>query len=279
MTELSPEARRLLGLARRGDDPRETDRMRLRHRMAKQWAVATSVSTVALGTAKAAASAVTVPLLFGKGLIAGVLLTVVSGGVWKVAEHVVVQQRTRAEAVTANHGKRLAASSIPAAIDVRREGPSDATTTTLLPAVSGPVEPARQRETPMKIVPIGRADQLRHRVVAAAPNPMATSAVAAPDPVVASFDPLQAEVAGLREVQTAMSAGHAAQSLSLLDDLDARFASGTLTQERAAARIFALCQLGRLVEARSRARSFEQHWPRSPIVARVRRACDSSPSP
>lgn len=89
MTELSPEARRLLGLARRGDDPRESDRARMNHRMAQRLALAAGAATAALGTTKVAAGTAALSTLLGKGILTGVVVTVTAFGAWRATEFVV----------------------------------------------------------------------------------------------------------------------------------------------------------------------------------------------
>jgi hypothetical protein len=46
-----------------------------------------------------------------------------------------------------------------------------------------------------------------------------------------------------------------------------------LGQERSAARVLALCQAGKRVEARQAEAQFEARFPRSPLLGRVRGAC------
>src|SRR5512145_1747174 len=89
MTELSPEARRLLGLARRGDDPLVSDRARMNHRMARRLAVAMGVTGTALGSSKAASGALALSTLLGKGVATGLVLTAVTVGSLKATDHFV----------------------------------------------------------------------------------------------------------------------------------------------------------------------------------------------
>jgi hypothetical protein len=98
-----------------------------------------------------------------------------------------------------------------------------------------------------------------------------------PKPIVSTapqiIDQLRDETEALRSAQQALRDGHAQQALALLELQDARFAEGVLQQERAAARVLALCQAGSVAQARAQAESFERRWPRSPLFARVRFAC------
>jgi hypothetical protein len=86
---------------------------------------------------------------------------------------------------------------------------------------------------------------------------------------------LAADVQLLKEAQLALHAGHADDALRMLDERAAS-SSGGLQQEKAAARIVALCELGRSSEARTQVASFAQRYPKSPLLARVRRACGTS---
>jgi len=64
----------------------------------------------------------------------------------------------------------------------------------------------------------------------------------------------------------------------LLDQHAKQFPRGTLTQERLGSRIFALCALGRVSEARAEARRFEKSAPRSPLLTRIHASCAGSPN-
>jgi hypothetical protein len=86
-------------------------------------------------------------------------------------------------------------------------------------------------------------------------------------------DPLLAETAALKEAQHALRSGDTDHALQLLSDQDQAFAGGSLQQERAAARILALCQAGRAEQARALAARFVERWPRSALRARVTSAC------
>lgn len=82
---------------------------------------------------------------------------------------------------------------------------------------------------------------------------------------------LAAELALLQKVQVALSQGRGQQALDLLSahqTTDHQFAS-----ERAAARILALCKLGRKSEAKQAADSFLKHHPQSVHSAAINNAC------
>lgn len=84
---------------------------------------------------------------------------------------------------------------------------------------------------------------------------------------------LAAETQGLRAIQRALREGNGQLALELISADGTQYAKGVLHQERAAARIQALCLLGRTDAAQTEAATFEEKWPRSPLLARVRSAC------
>jgi hypothetical protein len=86
-------------------------------------------------------------------------------------------------------------------------------------------------------------------------------------------DRLREEVALLSQAQAQLHRGEAQQALATLDGHERRFPGGTLSEERAATRIRALCALGRRTEAQGRLRALASRSPRSPYLARVRESC------
>lgn len=90
-----------------------------------------------------------------------------------------------------------------------------------------------------------------------------------------AHDGLAQEVALLSRATSALRSGHAADALRLLDEHQRRFPNGALSQERRAAKVQALCSLGRSKEAHA---ELAQLPARSLAAARARQACDSAPS-
>jgi hypothetical protein len=84
---------------------------------------------------------------------------------------------------------------------------------------------------------------------------------------------IEAETRMLREAQTALRDGRADSALAILDKHGASFKEGVLREERIAARVLALCNLGRVDEARAEGRRFLRESPRSPLAERVRTSC------
>jgi len=87
---------------------------------------------------------------------------------------------------------------------------------------------------------------------------------------------LAQEVAILSQASTALRAGQPAAALKALDEHQRKFPRGVLTQERSSARVQALCALGRTTEAQVELARLERASPRSPHVARARKACGLS---
>jgi hypothetical protein len=87
---------------------------------------------------------------------------------------------------------------------------------------------------------------------------------------------LAAEVAILSRAGAELHNGRAAAALKTLDEHQRKFPSGLLAQERASARIQALCALGRVKEAETELGRLSRLSPQSPHEARAREACGSA---
>lgn len=118
---------------------------------------------------------------------------------------------------------------------------------------SAPIEPA-----PEKVAP-----------VAPEPEPTQQRTPAASR----SADNLAKEVAILSRASAELRAGRPAAALKALEEHQREFPGGMLAQERTAARIQALCALGRTKEARSELARLSRSSPNSPHEARARKAC------
>jgi hypothetical protein len=93
----------------------------------------------------------------------------------------------------------------------------------------------------------------------------------------AAVDPLAEEIAILSKATSALRAGKPAEGLRLLSEHQRKFPNGRLAEERRAARIQALCALGRRTEAEAELARLAQSSPRSPHLARAQRACGFTP--
>lgn len=81
------------------------------------------------------------------------------------------------------------------------------------------------------------------------------------------------ELRVLKQAQREMKEGSAEKALELLERHDKRSPDGQLAEERAAARVLALCKARRATEARAAAAEFVRRFPGSPHHDRVTSAC------
>lgn len=95
----------------------------------------------------------------------------------------------------------------------------------------------------------------------------------APAPPSAASSSLSEEAHLITQAQRALTAGNPAKALALVEQHWRSYGQGALAQERDAARIIALCALGRERDAREARRQFLRDWPGSALAARVRAAC------
>ncbi len=72
---------------------------------------------------------------------------------------------------------------------------------------------------------------------------------------------------------TALSAGRYADALKALDEHQREFPNGVLSQERRAAKVQALCSLGRVIEGRAQLAHLSAQ---SPVANRAKQVCDSA---
>jgi hypothetical protein len=83
----------------------------------------------------------------------------------------------------------------------------------------------------------------------------------------------------LGTAQKKLAAENGEAALEMLVQHERRFPQGVLSEERRAARVLALCSLGRTSEAREEAKRFLQTSPKSPLVPRVTESCASASGP
>jgi hypothetical protein len=152
--------------------------------------------------------------------------------------------------------------------------PSVAVHHTAPPSVEGIAKPHVDEEPAPELSPL-EIDQdrvLLHRKPGRPTSRMESSA-SFPMTAPVAPDVLRAETEALRSAQQALRDGAPERALRLLDEQDRRFRDGLLQQERAAARVLALCQAGMVREARAHAIRFERLWPKSALLGRIRAAC------
>jgi hypothetical protein len=119
------------------------------------------------------------------------------------------------------------------------------------PAAPAPELPERTLPVPLQAEPVAKKSSVPSRAA----------------------DGLAEEVAILSRASSELRAGRPAAALKALDEHQRSFPGGVLAQERTAARIQALCALGRTKEARSALERLARTAPGSPHEARARKAC------
>jgi hypothetical protein len=259
MTDLSHEARVLLAVARRHDGPSQADRRRVAAALASAGVVGASL------TGSAAAGVAT-----GVGASAGAKLGA-AGAAWGVAalgSKVVVPGLI---------GLALGAAVVaPVALRApQAPEPSESALVVMAANTGGSGTAARPRPPPHHVAP--EAPVLAQQAAAsaspaagAASSRRAVGGQAPPAPRSAS---LRDEADLLASVSNELGEGRSKRALDLLDDYERRYTSGALAEERAAARVFALCQAGQTPAARRHADEFLRTAPRSPLVPRIRSSC------
>jgi hypothetical protein len=240
MTDLSPKARRLFELARHQDDPEPGAHDRVERSLGRRIAL---VGTVATGGAAFTKSAAGLGLMATAAKAAGVAAVVgaAAGAGWFATKAL-----GSAPAATVN-----VSSATPGAPSARRSAPSAA---------------PKQDTAEPEPAPTARPSP---RPSLGAPRPSVQPESREPE----SIDQLRLETEGLKAIQQAVRAGDPGRALVLIDEQNGRYPGGLLGEERAAARVLALCQSGQTERARAEAAQFERRWPKSALVARVRSSC------
>ena len=312
--ELSPDAKALLARASGGDDPAPGDRARVRAALMATvaggagLAASTAASTAAASSATATATGAATISLTAKIACAVILVSAVGGTVaiapWEPAEPATALE-SRAEAPRAP--ARAIPSARPLAVDPPAVEPALEPAPPSEPALAPPIEPA-----PVAIEERNEGTEGRHllpfagvgtqsrsgatgvfadavptgevarpaRPVRSAARPVVEPATLEPAPAVpvepaaATPSSLAEEVRLLAGAQRALNDGDPITALARLAEHGRRFPSGTMAEERDAARALALCRAGRRQEAQAAAARFLAERPTSPLAARVRASCE-----
>lgn len=267
MSGLGPDAREILRKGRDGDNPSPADRARIR--TALMATIATSAAATASSAANAAAE-VGLPAsvesikpfigsiwggLFGKGVM---VVFLCAAGMGAVALWPKDHSTSRASAPRIQEKPVSSMMVAPAHPDVSEK---DALEKNDEPKTMAPF-PLEQTK-PLNIRPN---------------NPAPTStALEEPEVPEESADTLIAETQRLRKAHGAMRGGDPEKALELLSEQSAENEGQKLRAERAAARVLALCKLGRVAEAHAEAEAFLAQNPQSPLADRVRKACPQTP--
>jgi len=290
---LNPRARAFLRSVQGGDDPTRGERDRVRSRVKAQLAAGIAAGVAALATSKAAASTVpaaaaastavgataTATATTAASVAPGAIATAGSGFALGKLATVLLVVGAVAGGTTAvvRHAQPGSAPSVPAAITAAAHPPAaprapmpNGIQPPATPVVPDPVAPAvaaHDPPPPAALPTSPRTDRVSANV---APAPLPVPVPVQTAPAAPSLDD---EISLVRDARAALRSGDAGQALTLLDEHDRRFPGGALTEDCAAARIYALCALGRTDAARTLASRFLSEHPVSPHAASVRNSC------
>ena len=209
MSELSPDLRALVLAGKRSSLPTEADSARVLAALRARLGDAALMGAAAAQKASISASA---GYLYGKVSAIGLAGLALLGGIWFFAAR--------------NHRDTLSASN---------SVPSVAATSTVAPSAISVGAPTPPNEQTSGVVAIGSPGSERAESRGGASQH--------------GRDRLAEEVALLSRAEMALHGGKPAVALDVLNEHERRFGSGLLTEERIAARVQALCALGRKAEA------------------------------
>jgi hypothetical protein len=130
----------------------------------------------------------------------------------------------------------------------------------------------KQKLKPASSLPIAAAPAGLDAIAQSSPF-AASGASPTPVPAAPPSSSLAEELSLLHQAQTALKASQPRRALTLLEAHATRFPDGALREERRAARIVALCELGRMAEAKEEAKRFLEESPQSPLAGRIRASC------
>jgi hypothetical protein len=235
---LTPGARAIVDAARGDDEPGAGDRERVRAKVLAALAAGGAAGAGAAGKASAATSATAGGALATK-------LAVIAVAVAGLATGAYLAMR------------------------------SPSTTTTPPPSQSEvsalPPEPQPEPEVVPEVTADASIEMAPEDVPDPAPKPRAKRKVEAP--ALSPADSLREERALIARASDALRDGDGAAALAAVKEHQRRFPDGLLIEERSAARVQALCALGRTADGTSAREAFLARWPRSVHAAKVRAAC------
>jgi hypothetical protein len=274
MSDLSPQAQRLMQLTREALSPDEAAVAALRAALEARLGPAPTPTaphadahpTLSPGAALMAKS----PLL----KLAGVALIVGS-----VALSLVVfgfrDRRGPAASATSNVPQPVAAArsavrNEPATSPAADAAPTASPAPTALPLAAAGAR--RKRPSRRLAHDAARPSDLTQPKRAHAPQSTLQPPAAEPD------DSLGPELALMREARAALDRHNPQAALALLEQHAQRYPRGTLQQERLAAQALAQCALGRDAAAIASVRELTRVAPGSPYLARVRAGCNAERS-
>jgi len=285
MRELTERARQLIDLARREDDPQAGAQARIEQALAARIVSGAGPIRSAATVAKSAAGAGRATAIKAlKAMLVGVGAAALVAGTWQVAGSPRAPEQSSAPSSVSAAGHagaaplgaapvEHAASRTPSPV-ATTAGPSPALHVSRAqagdmaqPAVAPEGSSAPEQSAPLPVLPPERGKEENLGVTALSDKGGNTASA---EPAV---DPLHAETQALRTAQRLLRDGSTQQALAQLAQQDVTYRAGALQEERAAARVLALCQGGQAAQAHSEAERFAQRWPRSALLARVLSAC------
>ncbi|PCC71855.1 hypothetical protein SAMN02745121_03207 [Nannocystis exedens] len=261
----------------------------------------------ALMAAAAARSATVIPLrpprrrrraIAGGWLaLAAALALVAASSYWLVSAR--QQQGTGpADMLMDSHDHEPAQRTVaPKPIEARSEPPAGHATAVEGPTATMPIVDAASAPEPSAALPIAGAaatSEPKAPAVATAESPPVVEPappVAEPAPrrparpqprQVAAEPPRSGEAAGdpvleelmlIQQIKDALDADRPASALAAIDAHAQKFARGSLTEEREALRVVALCNAGEVARGERAQQAFMRTYPRSAYRERVRAAC------
>lgn len=276
MNDLSPSGRALLDAAR-GARPASSDRARIRAKLDARLALGAAVAAAAVPSVAAASS---LSSAAGATVAPAALSTTTT-----VASTAVVGAKAGLFGLLAKIGLAVVVLGATGAGIHAWVSPSPSSRGALAarldPALGEAAEVARVESAPMdrgvSDAPAPSAQAAQPPEEAATPEPSQArppvGSAQRPPPGGRDAVSIAAEVALLRSAQNALKDGDGEASLRAIDSLAAKHPNGAMREERQAARVLALCSLGRVEEARSAASSFLAEFPNSVHAAQVRGSC------
>ena len=312
MSELPPDALRVLQDARDADEPSTADFRRVRRALAATLVASTVLTTAS--AAKAAAPAGLGSVGVALKVVAVAVAVTVAGGfaAWQLTHSAddVARSAVAAaapvgaprvpsarddstvvdeERLEAKGGPRALAaeSAVPAPLRRRAQTPLR-TDPSPVPAAQSPEALARPRATaqagrasPLKTAVAEREGSQRSLATAGAlpPHSEVSKPIESEEPGLPKrqaeqvIDEPESEVGLMRKASHALSSNAPRDALARLKEHSVLYPNGVLAQERRALRIIALCQLGQRAQARAARERFLSEAPRSPLAAQIRSAC------
>lgn len=250
MKDLSPLAKQLVKVGQRDLDPTGQDKARIRELLAARLPAALPTATgPSASVSKATSTSFSWPLVsaltIGGGAVVGILY-------WSLASDTELGN----PAPTPTH-----ASAAPGAVTHEVAPWGSASDVVLDPT---PVlRPAASADSPVPAE--GNAGSL-----STSSPPASTEPEAPTQDKTRSSTRLGEEVELLSRATSALHSGQANEALSVLAEHQRKFPRGALSLERRAARVQALCLLGRRTEAE---RELQHLPPSSPLASRARASC------